>query len=120
MAKKFQKIFFSTLLAVGLLLVVWGADAGYNPYPYNKCHWELTLVKVEYVGIITLEEKIQFIGERLREWDYWEIIDHSPTWDWVVVKYRDCKPSYEGYYRLDTLPDLNVDDYRPLDDAIKD
>jgi len=109
MIKKFQKIFFSAILLTGLITItattLWlsnRAEASYYPI-IRECHWELTLVKVQHDDTITLEERIQFLSERFREWRDWEIIDHSPVWDWVIIRYRVCTevkvnpPLYNDY-----------------------
>ena len=113
MVKKFQKIFFSAILLIGIIIAIltttWlgerDADANYFPLP-ERCHWELTLIEINSSNDITLAERIQFLSERLREWDEWEILYHHYNWEWVVVKYRVC----EGVLH----PHEYYDNYLPL------
>ena len=118
MIKKFQKIFFSAILLTGLITItattLWlsnRAEASYYPI-IRECHWELTLVKVQHDDTITLEERIQFLSERFREWEDWEIMDHSPVWDWVIIRYKVCKevdPPGGGTYIEPLLEDPRIE-----------
>ena len=89
---KFNKtVLFLVLLL--LFLVSTPVMANYytnNYFACNECHWEMTMIFIDADPEVSIPDSIKFLSEQLKDYEDWEIIDHSTTWDWVIVKFKVC------------------------------